>query len=322
MIAIDNIGALQGNLEVVLQGLGQWLPYKDTARVPGGKVFYNVDAFSGTEDDWNQVPIVFIPEGVPVHHPPHDELARDPQGTAARMGYRIVGKLNNTQVRYTGDGTRMIADAILHDAHAAELAKNSLLGLSTGFDAQLRPDGRISGKIQPNHLLVFLKCGKTPAAHCGTQNDAMAAFNNTGDPAIAAIKQNIADMKAEQARQEAIFEAKSETQLFRASERRGVLNPLSGKFEGATPPGEQEHEGPSLPGAGISKDLSVMETVQARQRAVIMNRPLENGTYAPPALQEESRQREENALETNRARGKFDATTGRYRDFLPHELPE
>ncbi len=179
MIAIDNIGTFESEHEAVLQGLSQWLPYPDTTQVPGGRVFYHADAFAPTVDEWNKVPVYFVPPGLLVRHPPHDQVRRDPEEIARFLGYRLAGKLNNTKVT----GSQMVADVVLNDAHASELARAGRLGLSTGFDAVLSPEGKIRSPVSPNHILVFVKCQKAAAGeHCGTGNDPAAAFNNLGEP--------------------------------------------------------------------------------------------------------------------------------------------
>jgi len=174
MTAIYNTGSFQSEHEVTLQGLSQWLPYPDSAKVPGGKVFYGVDNFAGSEKQWSEVPIIFVPAGTKVSHPDHTAISLDPEGTAKALGFKIAGRLNNVKVT----GSQVTADAVLSDPQAAQLAKDNLLGLSTGFNAEIDNNGRISGSIDPNHVLIFMKCGKATTGHCGTGNDPRAIFNN------------------------------------------------------------------------------------------------------------------------------------------------
>ena len=177
MPSLNNTGSFTSSHEIVLQGLSQWLNYPDTQSVPGGKVFYGVDSFAGTEKQWSEVPIIFVPPGRKVTHPDHKALSQDPAGTVEALGYRIVGRLNNVTIT----GSKVVADALISDPQAAELAKNKSLGLSSGFDAIINNSGRISGTIEPNHCLIFTKCGAAKTAHCGTGNDPKAVFNNTDD---------------------------------------------------------------------------------------------------------------------------------------------
>ena len=65
-----------------------------------------------------------------------------------------------------------------------------------------------------------------------------------------------------------------------------------------------------------------MEAEQAMQREARNSRPLEHGMMMPESFKDQARERDSTAIETIVARGKFDATTGKFRDFLPHELPE
>lgn len=257
MTAINNTGTFQSEHEVVLQGLSQWLPYHGSG-VPGGKVFYHADAFAPTADAWNKIPILFCPPGIKPAHPDHDQLRKDPTGTAKALGYRIIGNLRNTRVT----GSQMVADAVLEDPHASQLARENRLGLSTGFDAVIHPNGRIAGPVSPNHLLVFMKCSKTTTGACGTGNDPMSQFNNIAPP-----------------------------------------------------------ERPAVP-RHISKDLSYMEAEQQRARDVRNGRPLENSHYVPEYYQEQAREREAQAVEMIKARGKIDPFTGQFRDFRSFEGPD
>jgi len=258
MTAINNTGTFQSEHEVVLQGFSQWLPFPDTNRVPGGRVFYHADAFAPTADAWNEVPILFVPPGLKPVHPDHDALSRDPVGTAKAHGMRIAGRLNNTRVT----GSQMIADAVLSDPQAAELAKDNRLGLSTGFDAQINNAGRISGRVVPNHVLVFLKCGKT-AGVCGTGNDPVSQFNNIA-PA----------------------------DRFQVPKQR-------------------------------SKDLSPWIEEQQRTRDANRrhNESSEEGAMLA-RLREENRERDAQAVEMIKARGKLDPFTGQFRDFQSCEGPD
>ncbi|PKG32916.1 hypothetical protein [Methanoregula sp.] len=197
MTAVNNTGSFQSEHEVVLQGLSQWLPGPSKI----GKVFYGVDNFAPTADAWNKIPILFCPPGIKPVHPDHAALARDPIGTAKVYGYRIIGNPKNTRVT----GSQIVADALLSDPQAAELAKNNKLGLSTGFDAQIDNAGRINGRVDPNHILVFMSCKKAAAGeHCGTGNDPRAAFNNIAPverpPMPRHGSKDLSEMEAEQQR--------------------------------------------------------------------------------------------------------------------------
>jgi len=242
MTAINNTGSFQSEHEVVLQGLSQWLPGPSES----GKVFYGVDNFAPSADAWNRVPVLFCPPGLKPIHPDHGAMARDPEGTARALGYRIIGRLNNTRVT----GSQMVADAVLEDPHAAQLAKANRLGISTGFDAEIGPEGRIRSPVSPNHLLVFVNCKKAAAGeHCGTGNDPRAAFNNIAPvehpPMPRHVSKDLSEMEAEQQRARDVRNGRPlEHSMYLSNEQaqereaaavetikaRGKLDPFTGTF--------------------------------------------------------------------------------------------
>jgi outer membrane murein-binding lipoprotein Lpp len=73
---------------------------------------------------------------------------------------------------------RVSAQVVLDDTEARNFADKRLLGLSDAFDARISPDGKITGKIEPNHVLLFLKCAQKSDGFCGIPNDRGATFNN------------------------------------------------------------------------------------------------------------------------------------------------
>jgi hypothetical protein len=178
MVEFNNVAPFQNIHEITLQGLDRWLPFGDTARVPGGKVYYGASHFTGTENTWNETPIVFVPVGKPVAHVDHSNFTRDPRAEVARLGYRIAGKLNNTRVT-TGSDPKVVSEAAINDPEVSRLAAAGKLSLSTGFDVPINKDGMMSGPVSPNHILVFTKCSAETTGFCGTANDKLAAFNNT-----------------------------------------------------------------------------------------------------------------------------------------------
>jgi hypothetical protein len=235
MVAFDNLASFQNIHEVTLQGLAQWLPYADTARVPGGKVFYDTSNFTGTENDWDSISIVFVPVGQKVLHVDHERFTQDPEMEARRLGYRIAGRLNNTKV-LTGPTPKVVAEAALHDTEVSRLAQAGKLSLSTGFDAQITPSGHMIGKVRPSHILAFVRCGEGMTGHCGVPNDTAAAFNNAveevPDSTVEWAIKETNRLRAEREARE--FEGANSPRQRQADmiAARGTYNPITHRFEG------------------------------------------------------------------------------------------
>jgi len=179
----DNLAEFTGPLDITLQTLETRHPHPD---YPNG-IYYATDNFSGTEPAWESSDrVIFIPPGKKVEHVDHTAFANDPQSEAARHGYRIVGRLNNTRILNGWDGKpRIQSQVILDDAEAAKFAADRKLGLSDAFDAVINPDGSMSGKVVPNHVILFLKCAKKSDGFCGIPNDRGAMINNLSESHMA-----------------------------------------------------------------------------------------------------------------------------------------
>lgn len=180
---INNEGSFShSSHDVDLQRLDINLPYPGTA---SGKLKYDIDNFSGTEEEWNKTLAVYVPKGVQIQHVDHAAFARDPHGEARRLGYRIAGHHSNTKV-LTGSGEpRLITKAVFTDPEADRYAAEGVLSPSTGFDARVLPEGMISGKVAPNHVLYFHRNGQTVFGTPATPNDLGARVNNLENPHMA-----------------------------------------------------------------------------------------------------------------------------------------
>jgi cation transport regulator len=176
--SFDNLAEFTGQYDITLQTLETRHPHPEH---PDG-LFYSADNFTGTEPAWDSRDlVVFVPPGKKVEHLDHTAFTNDPQSEVKRLGYRIAGRLNNTQT-VTGQGLpRVITQVMLDDAEARKFADERKLGLSDAFDAVISPDGKLSGKVVPNHVLLFLKCAGKTDGFCGTPNDKGAQFNNLSE---------------------------------------------------------------------------------------------------------------------------------------------
>jgi hypothetical protein len=182
LVEIDNTGIFdhKNGHEAILQRLETWLPFPHPDLVPGQKLFYASDNFAGTELDWQKGKrLVFVPEGQKVQHVDHAAFADDPEGEARRLGFRLAGTVTDVKVVRDGPGEpRVTGNLVIDDAEAEELAKTGGLSISTGFDAAISPDGTMSGRIVPNHILLFPRCGIGAGETCGTPNDGFAMVQN------------------------------------------------------------------------------------------------------------------------------------------------
>lgn len=176
LVPFDNAAEFTGIHDITLQTLETRHPHPN---YPDG-VYYAPENFEGTEREWESDGLaVFVPPGQKVQHVDHAAFARDPHGEAARLGYYIAGRLNNTLIAPDDQGKpRVTSQVLFTDPEAEKFASKRQLGLSSAFDAAITPDGKMSGKIVPNHVLFFLKCAGKSDGFCGIPNDKGSGFNN------------------------------------------------------------------------------------------------------------------------------------------------
>jgi hypothetical protein len=165
--------------DVTLQRLDTSLPYPGAV---GGRLKYAVENFSGTEQAWDRTLAVFVPPGAPVQHVDYTAFSNDPHREAARLGYRIVGHHADTRVIENGPGEpRAVTKAIFTDPEVDRYATEGKLSLSTGFVANISPEGIMSGKVVPNHVLYFLRNQNTINGKPAAGNDTGAMVNNLSE---------------------------------------------------------------------------------------------------------------------------------------------
>lgn len=131
----------------IIQRLGSYLTHD------GRDVFYSPESFLNTEA-WEGVPLIYsdVVEGA-ISHPDFEWV----DGNNLPPEYRVVGRVGWAFVPREGQ-PRLEAQLEITDAYVEQIARDGLLGLSTGFSAQTIPDGEtdiITGTITPNHILLF-----------------------------------------------------------------------------------------------------------------------------------------------------------------------
>lgn len=163
-----------GTHEAILHGLNQWLPTTHSW-VDGGKTFLGIENFRGTEPLWDGVPAIFVPG--PPKHPSNAALREDPAAEIARIGGRICGAHMGTAIHAVGT-PRLTTFCNFTDPEVQALHTAGYLGHSTGYDARTYPDGRLSGQVEPSHILYF------DTRH-GVPNDPKIMYLNLGETNMA-----------------------------------------------------------------------------------------------------------------------------------------
>lgn len=133
--------------QVILQRLGSYLPNA------GENVFYSPESFVNAEA-WQGIPLAFVDAvGATITHPDFDAVSNH----NLPDNYRVVGQIGWAYIPLEGQ-PRLEAILEITDAYVEQIARDGLLGLSTGFSAQIIRDGdgaRIVGTVEPNHVLLF-----------------------------------------------------------------------------------------------------------------------------------------------------------------------
>ena len=132
--------------ETILQTLNRWLSYDD------GNYYLGLENFQGTEPEWESVPVIFAQD-----HPDMGTVDTDIQAAVDAVQGTILppGTIRNAKVVTTGQ-PRLVADTKFTDPNLQTLYNEGKLSLSTGFYAK-GTDGKIVGKVIPNHVLIFVQ---------------------------------------------------------------------------------------------------------------------------------------------------------------------
>lgn len=131
----------------IIQRLGTYLTHE------GRDIFYSPESFADTEA-WKGIPLIFteVVDGA-ISHPDFAWV----DGNALPPEYRVVGSIAWAYIPDEGQ-PRLEAQLEINDAYVEQIARDGLLGLSTGFSAHTLPDGDvevITGTVTPNHVLLF-----------------------------------------------------------------------------------------------------------------------------------------------------------------------
>lgn len=131
--------------ETILQTLNRWLAYEN------GDTYLSYDSFSGTESDWDAVPVIYAQD-----HPDMQLVISDLDTAVRQVGGTLLppGTVKDTTVIKPGQ-PRLVTDTIFTDAELQRLYNAGELSLSTGFFAKVDEAGKIVGKVVPNHILIF-----------------------------------------------------------------------------------------------------------------------------------------------------------------------
>jgi len=142
----------------ILQALNRWMTWG------GERVWYGTENFDGTGADWDRVPVIYAQT-----HPDPLLLEGDLDAALAAVRTaegepgRICGGLSGSRVEATGQ-PRLESRISFTDPEVDAAYQRGELSLSTAFWSSSRA-GAITGRVRPNHLLVF-KAGQ-PAEEGG-----------------------------------------------------------------------------------------------------------------------------------------------------------
>ena len=153
--------------ETILHKLDSFLQYGDR------KVYLSREPFFNTAV-WENVPLIYADSlyGRAIQHPDFDAVLSG----HLPENQRIVGYVSTASTSIEGQ-PRLTAELIIDDPDVEQIARSQELALSTGFSADIVPDGltyRVTGNVQPNHILLFRQGS---CANCFPR-DASAMFLN------------------------------------------------------------------------------------------------------------------------------------------------
>jgi DNA topoisomerase-1 len=222
----SNSEAMPSGHRAIIQALDRWIEYPR----PYGpqRFFYGADDFRGSEQSWEDVPVIFAQT-----HPDHRLVANNLEAalrsvTAHDGGPgRVVGRMRRPLIP-DGGQPRLEADVEFDDPYVEAQHANRALALSSAFSANHNDDGRLTERVRPNHLLVFVQDPKNQPRDLGTMflnkedddvtdeekpvDDKSVEEQETKQPADGALKALIADLLT---RLDAVF--KSANEVSRAS---------------------------------------------------------------------------------------------------------
>ena len=135
--------------DVIVHSLNRWRDYKrgNTKR----PVYFSVDNFSGTESEWEGLPVIFSNHGHPTV-----PFRVDPVKALESCQGEIVGAFHSAAVDTAGS-PRFVGKVDFSTEDAEDKHQKGNLALSSGFYMAGNHDqlGRLQGKAIPDHILVF-----------------------------------------------------------------------------------------------------------------------------------------------------------------------
>jgi uncharacterized coiled-coil protein SlyX len=130
----------------VLQTLNQWRSLQRENGVTQN-AFYSADSFS--ETNWAGIPLILTKRGHPTI-----QYKDDPSRALKSCDGIVIGTVRGASVDSTGT-SKFLGDLEFSDPDAERLHTEGKLTLSTGFRANFLPTGEITGKVVPDHVIVF-----------------------------------------------------------------------------------------------------------------------------------------------------------------------
>jgi len=173
--------------DVILQGLDESLVYGNEEYELG------VENFTGTEESWTHVPVIYAPT-----HPNPLLVARDLNAALKAVDGRIGGTALASEIVTTGH-PRLMVKLDITDAEAKALhQKNELLISSAFIGFPNQATRRLDGKVIPNHILIYPKTGspkqRDPRAMFLNQEDNMTENIENGGQDVKSLLQKIIDL--------------------------------------------------------------------------------------------------------------------------------
>lgn len=139
--------------DAILQTLERWIPGYEQGKGNEGYVYFSKEPFEKAIDDWNGTDLIFGTE-----HPNMKLFASNPEKALKKVNARLIGELSKVQIETAGH-PRLMGTLKIDDEEVSKLYDEGKLSLSTGFIAPINNEYKITGKTEPNHILLFEENG-------------------------------------------------------------------------------------------------------------------------------------------------------------------
>lgn len=136
--------------DVILQSLDTWRDYTDQDGTKK-KLFFGVENFEGTEPAWQGLPLIYSDKS-------HPQVAYtiNPDGALNTSDGKIVGSFSDPAIVLNGS-PRFTGVFSFSDPEVQKLHETGELQFSSGFLSNIGDDGKLTGKVTPDHILIFKK---------------------------------------------------------------------------------------------------------------------------------------------------------------------